>query len=700
MNPEYEAWNAALVREYLSTGNAGRLAYLPIDEDELKALAEAEALCPPEEAMRHFVLAVRAELDTRGGSFSRFSAMTGWRKVRDEPPYLAALALTVLAASRMEGDAVIASHNYYAQLNRLLAREGHSGGPPGFDLLRAQWEDLSAWLDEDCGGERGKSTIRQVGRLTHVGFPLSQALIRACDRRRLPDFFRAAGLEPGLEIDQRRLFLLLRAWAAQPSCGMTNRARSTIAQATDVDRDEIAETVARELRAWDGELRDERGRRRGTMHLRLIPRRRRTILQLVARRPKGFPAGPWHTDPGGTLVDLQPHATSDDWYAPLSVAVTAKVLGGGLRLVRDDLALGLDPVDAIPCRQATTELNGGYITSPQAVMWEPLYAIVRSSLAPRLRDFLARWTEGDASGSPVPGIPDGWHITKQFRFTAAPEAVPAEFRRFAPRVLAATSLSGGLPLSRGVYLTGGEPDAHIAIDEKLETTIVLDGEPQAVSGGAITLRLSTLGLAPGAHSLAADVTRSFSTVDTFGVPRPSDAGTVAHLFLRHGSYKAEGDGPGLVEYPLSRGRISVAGAVVLGDAEDLPPAGIEPVLLRAGADEYCVLGASTGAIAAPAHPRSPPWLLYVQLADRYQFVDIPVEFQPVWGLIKARNGARTILRLADHEPSPPEISGAEPQGRWAAAVLAWRDASVAAGDCEAWAGYVRAAEKLHAEDEG
>src|SRR4051812_44248235 len=163
MNARYKAWNAALIEEYFPGGNEGRLAYLPLDDEELEAMAEPYGLCAPGEAVQDFVSAVRAELAVKHGSFVRFSiGVDNWRKVRDTPPYIAGLAFCVLAAARMEGDEVagIASHNYYTQLNRLLDRDDRAGPPTGFDTLSRSWQDLERWLEDDCRGRRGHSTIR------------------------------------------------------------------------------------------------------------------------------------------------------------------------------------------------------------------------------------------------------------------------------------------------------------------------------------------------------------------------------------------------------------------------------------------------------------------------------------------------------------------------------------------------------------
>ena len=81
----------------------------------------------------------------------------GWRKHGDSPPYIACLALTVLAASRMASDeeAGVHGNDYYARLNPLLYREPSEGQPSGFEQLARVWADLASWLDDDLGGTRG-----------------------------------------------------------------------------------------------------------------------------------------------------------------------------------------------------------------------------------------------------------------------------------------------------------------------------------------------------------------------------------------------------------------------------------------------------------------------------------------------------------------------------------------------------------------
>ena len=695
LDERYEAWNEAFLDEYFPEGNTGRLAWLPVDDDEIRALAEKHRLGDPATAVADFEAVINSWLATRDGSFTRFtSGVKGWRRVRSTPPYVAGLAFCVHAASRMAGDtaAGIASHNYYAQLNRLIGRDDGAGIPPGFDGLGDAWRDLSRWLDIDCDGRRGLSTFRTnevAGK--HVGFPMSQALLRACDRRRLPDFFKFAGLEPDSNVSAHRMFLFLRAWAALPNCGLTGRARSAIARAEDIDLAEIAETVLRELRAWDGELRDARGRRRAPIHLFVVPRRRGTVVRLLPSRPIGFPDGAWRLEGSGKHFHLEPHSSADGWFAPLQVEVTSAILERGLRLTRGALALAFDTADAIPCRQAAPEI-GGYLSQQQATMFEPHLAVIRRHLVQRLKDYLSVCADPVPELRAVgPALPAEWAMTADFRFTSRPRGAQPEFGRLAPKLLAVTSFSGGLQLAGGVYLTGGEPDVSIATDQGNAITPVLDGVAQPLTDGALTLQLSEMGLGAGQHELVADITRRFSTVETWGDLAPAVAGSLGFRLSRHSDYRPQTVLAVPLDSPPPRGEIHISGAVARGAPGDLPLPDRRPALLRAGANRYAIIGIH-GEVARPASGKPPAWLEEVGLSDRFQFVEVDPEFDPVWLLSENSAFFKEVTAL-NPDPPEPAIDGGS-WGNWAKVVMQWRDARVAAHLADRWAAYVDRATTL------
>ena len=143
-------------------------------------------------------------------------ATHAWRNggAADEPPYVAVLALCVLAGSRMAADpsAGIAAHAYYPHLNRLLGRDDRAGQPGWFVSSGRLWERPQLLAGERPRGSYGLACASTHPHFRYIGWPLSQCLLRAADRHRLPDFFRSAGLEPGTEIETRQLWTLFADW--------------------------------------------------------------------------------------------------------------------------------------------------------------------------------------------------------------------------------------------------------------------------------------------------------------------------------------------------------------------------------------------------------------------------------------------------------------------------------------------------------
>lgn len=692
MSDRYELWNRALIDEYFPEGGVQRLAYLPVDDDELRALAESEGLCPPEKAVDDFVSAVCAELAVKDGSFARFAAwVKGWRAVRDHPPYLAGLALCVLAASRMASDvaAGISASNYYARLNALIGRDEKAGQPPGFDTLREVWADLERWLDEDCGGARGKSTIRGHPTWVHVGYPLSQALLRACDRRRLPDFFAAADLEPGSDISLDRLFVLLRAWSAQPSCGLTPSARAKIEYAAkdedETAKHEIAETVKRELDAWDGRLRDPRGRLRFPLHLHVRLRPRGATVRLVAPVSKDFPLKGWTDARTGAPVAVQ--VFQEGWALAVTPAIK-RILAEGLHLVNGDIALSFESAAAVPLREAPPDL-GGFLSRPQATLLEPHIAVVTRAHAEELVTLLSGHTEGKVRLHPKQGeLPDGWCVTNRFQLTSVPPLAKKEFSRLIPRLVASTSLQGGLRLATGLYLEGGEPDVLVSSDQ--EVAVEVDGVVVA-RGEAHRIKLSDRELSPGSHTVKAEHTRTFTTTYTLGDIVPSGAGSLGHRFERHRSFLPRSVEAEPIQLEQPAGALAVAGAAILGDPDDLPLGDRRRYLVRAGGRRYFVIGAVPGEILELEPTGPPKWLHRLGLADQFQFLETSPPFEPAWALIEGSSGDRRVRPLVVRRPESE--SAGDRLVLWIETVLDWAGASPTKY-AEEWGDVVATAQRL------
>lgn len=678
MNDLYLKWNSVFADRYFHPSTAHKPVYLSVDDD---ALTELFPLVGEHgEAADSLSAAVRSTLRGRDPIFvSHLVRRTEWRRdgANGSPPYIAILALCVLAASRMAHDPVkgIERNAYYPQLNPLLNRPHFDGMPPGFEQVDDLWKDLCRWLDEDLSGARGTSTATTHHFFRHIGWPISQCLLREADRRKLTEFFRAVGLEPHTEIEPAQLWTLLRNWA-RDGCGLSDQALRIIRSARPEIADQIAQIVKREFDVWEGELLDAQGRRRGDIALvvEIAQGGRRIAAKLVPRRPEGFPERErWDLANGGD-VEIAP--AGEEWYQPLGLEPTRAILSGGISLSTAGFALAYDPSPVVPLRASLGV--GAWASVRQATAIEEHCVLTTDALLPRVREFLLRYAENgwrvlDRTGN----LPGGWRIVEWVRITRAVPEVADELRRLAPRLHTATRLDGGLQIAPRQYLTAGEPDLWITVEPGERAEIELDERAIAVSEGVLEVRLASLDppLPPGNHEIVAGgIRRHFSTVEGLPVVTPAGAGSLGHVIERHGTYRPSSiDAEPLASDGPRRGEVYVCGASTRALAEDLPEPVQPPVLVPVGFRSYTILGARPSEVISPVPSAPPRWLGDVGLQTRCQFFDQPVPFEPVWLVLEGKLGIQIrALRLPPVEPDGAAASNGSAGPEVFAG--AWRDA--------------------------
>ena len=703
---EYLAWNTAICERYYPEGAEARPAYLALDDDEICAIGGDLGL-DPAHALEEFVAAIRVERPPLGALWSRFlRARRKWRDASAEgdPPYVAVLGLCVLAASRMARDehAGVAANAYYPHLNKLLGNSVDAGMPPGFETLHVLWEDLDEWLESDCHGQRGRSTIRTHSHFRHIGWPLSQCLLRAADRHRLPDFFQSAGLEPHLEIEHAQLWALFRAWV-HPGCGLTDQAIRTITGASDRLAETIVDIVAHELESWDGELRDAQGRRRGEIALLLEKSAggRGITACLVARRPAEFPTGAF-TDQHGQTIELA--AAGEGWYRPLGTEPSDSIMREGLTLAKDEFSLAYEPSPVVPFRSELEPVSG-WLSARRATAVEEHLVLSHRSVLDEVSAFLRRHAQPEWRVLPPPdgNLPVGWLVIDRVFLTSSAsssETVPPALKRLVPRLDTATHFEGGLQVAPGIYLTGGEPDLWVTVGEGQEAgSVEIDGRTQEMPPGAAEFKLSEFGLEEGGHAIvAAGITRRFESLN--GYPLIATHGTAArgHVIQRHGTYAATSEAATHLEnLQPPRGTVHLCGAAAIALSEDLPLPDASPVLLRSRYESYELLGPVPGQVVSVSCPERPEWLAGLGLADRWQFFDQPVPFPAQWVVLQA-HGVTRVEALAEGLV-PPQADNARlgaPERRWAEVILAadTEGAEVAPSREADWARYVSTAREL------
>jgi hypothetical protein len=705
LNELYLAWNCAIAEWFFGYAQAGRPAYLAVDDDELWELAAEWGLGNGSPAGT-LAEAVGAAISRGGGLTHITRAAREWRKggASGDPPYLALLALCVLAGSRMAADppAGIAAHAYYPQLNTLLGRDVHAGMPPWFPATDDLWLDLNEWLEKRCGGSRGLPSARTHPWFTHIGWPLSQCLFRAADRHRLPDFFRSAGLEPATEVEPAQLWVLFRHWA-RPGCGLTDQGLRVVGGANGQVAEHISEILKHELDTWDGDLRDPKGRRRGEVLLILEKWAggRRAELRFVARRPRGFPEGEFRLGDARSLVV---ETANVDWYQPLELPVNPTELRHGLTATQGVFSLAYDPAVAVPFR-ACLEPFSAWLSCRQANALEEHSVLVHASALADVRGLLMRYARAGwrELQQPAGNIPAGWTVIERVHLSAVPHDVAPHLSSLAPRLYTAMRLEGGLPLSSGIYLVGGEPDLWITVEPGERCVIDIDGEQQELSEGAIELRLADLHLPAGKHEVSADgVRRRLTTERGFGLPATFGTASLGHVLRRHRNYQPVSE----IATPLlgggipPGGTVHVCGAATLASAADLPRGDRPPELLPTGFDEYVVLGDEAGQLVVPLAPERPAWLDRLGLSA-WQFFDVPLTFRPKWLIYRGRAGTR-VHRWGDQETQPSCASSGPlttHEVLWARHLItaAGEDPIVDERDLSLWETYVCVAESMQLE---
>lgn len=694
MNQHYLEWNRAICERYFPEGGHGRPAYLAIDDDELAELA-VEVGVEPGQAEESLSASIRSERRPLVHLWTPFSqAMRSWREKGSNgcPPYLALLGLCVLAATRMESDEGegIDANAYYPRLKALIGEPPEVGQPDGFENVRILWEDLNRWLDQDERGIRGASTARAHPHFANIGWPLSQCLLRAADRNRLPDFFRSARLEKGTEVSDERLFELFKAWSARTRA-LTGPAQRLVARGGEALRQEIAQILQRELASWDGSLRDSRGRRRVEMLIRIekLAGGRRVELSLVSPRPEGFPEGRFESEDGRTL-DLE--TGTDGWYWQLGLSPTPALLEQGISFAKDRWAVTLDASSVVPLR--TSFEQGGWLEARQAALLEEHMVLARSALSDSVEAFLGKNAEtGWRRLEPKSGLPRGWALFDRVSLRSAPVEFDPELGRLIPRLNAATHLEGGLKLDPGMYLSGGEPDMWVDVGSESDAEIELPGGKEGLRPGISMVRLASHGFEPGDHSVrAAGVTRRFSTRRTYGHSCPDGAGSLVHSIDGRGAHRPlaysatdqESTGSG-------DERFLVSGASVHGGEEGSPEPTTPPVVVGSAWRSYVFLGKSPGEHFSAGPQSEPEWLKRLPGSAGFQFVEFSLPFEAQFVLVRGNQDAMLVRPVANRvaPAGPPE--GESPEALiWANVVLGADSggADIAEEITEAWPSYV------------
>lgn len=442
----------------------------------------------------------------------------------DPPPVLPVLGLTVLAASRMRREGEVRSTNYYLRLAELLALDDGQVEPlrdvlsqRAFLRVVEMWRALGEWIEQQ-DGRVGLSTIPATARPERIGYPLSQALIRASDRVQLTRFFAAMDLRDRELPSDEALGYSLKIWS--------QRQRLSEALRTAIGDDALRVVVVSIVRviamSWDGTVLSEEGTPR--LDLRLAVDLDAWTAQWIIQHPEteGNPAFS-ETVLVGRALD--------------------EALARGLRY---EISSGMGvfaPSEVLIFRRSP--ITGTWVSSSEGFdPFDEHLVAVTPDIQRRADTFMhAAARQGwkivrqDPERALLPGriLYERVQLMGEAQLTSALEALPEGSRRaFAPRTVARPRLVNGLPvlggLSTAVYLMGGEPDLALPYSgERVLSAVTLDGRSDLLYSTGFPIELRRFELAEGQHEVTVDgysirfqtvrpsaVLAPFSTTDGLG----------------------------------------------------------------------------------------------------------------------------------------------------------------------------------------
>lgn len=189
---DYLKWNDLICERFFHEECEGRRVYLSVSRSTIDKIADEN-----DTTYSDFINAIKDGPPWANGSgicLRAISTFNDWRsKPLVFPPYIGYLAIFVLAA---EVDVNYSARAYYPRLRQLLGEQPETGQYPHFDRMQDLWHDLEEWTIYDMDGNLGIYRATHSLGWVHVGFPLSQALLTAHERARMPEIFAMAGFDP------------------------------------------------------------------------------------------------------------------------------------------------------------------------------------------------------------------------------------------------------------------------------------------------------------------------------------------------------------------------------------------------------------------------------------------------------------------------------------------------------------------------
>ncbi|MFI6324796.1 hypothetical protein ACIBG8_45235 [Nonomuraea sp. NPDC050556] len=505
---DYAGWNRAIAQRFFNEGASCVPVYLAVNDALLEELGGADDAVQREPAT-DFEAAVQTRVHGRDPFKEVVLAAHRWRKdgAHGDPPFIAVLAATVLAAARMDRrpDSDRGRFSYYRPLRQLLGIPG-DGMPENYDTHVPQlWDLLKWWLDDFLKARRGLATAATHPATRHIGWSISQAVLTGADRTHVGLFLASLGASRDDNVHEADLLARFEEWLRlRGNCGKLEQVLAN-AQMRSI----LGRVLAQELKRFDGLVRDPSGR--ACLSLLLTSTDAGEPYGLAVRVP---------TQLRGVVLEIDGKELPIPEYVErmlLPAHLGNPVPGAVLELDGSVAKLLLPRTDCYVFQ--IDDVLGMWVTVDGAEAGLSHRVLVRETFAAEA-EIVMRHAGGDAIRKIRRArIPSGWVAYSGYVPTRTVPA-PVRLGPLVPHHRQLARLVGGLRLSpdRNIYLAGYAPDLLIpqGPEDGAIPAIALNGS-QALSlpeSTESTIRLADFAREPGAHEVAVDGCRlTFQLVD-------------------------------------------------------------------------------------------------------------------------------------------------------------------------------------------
>jgi hypothetical protein len=548
ISKKYILWNCAIANYCLLNASTEKDVYLAITPRALAAAIAkySSTRLSPEEAESNFVNTVSSAY--RNWVLKYSAGLTVFQRSAEDrlPKCIAFLALSVLAAYRMQSDQETSANAYYQRLAELLGCEHAGTYPTGFNTgeFEKLWFFLQKWLAQNKSISLAMPEANS-GPGRFLAFPLTHVPLRKVDTEKLPDFFAWADYTPGCQVPLHKLEADISRWA-----GTRYLTRAGVAALKDKRRRAVVAQIAHELELWDGSVTDTQGRRSATVEILFDTVRRQPQLSYLPKRPATFPG----------IFDDGVHSLEsrvEGWYEPIPLSPEdgRELLEGFTwEVACDDIQLvlrrsGTAAIALVPSQDYT-----GFVSHNSLLLGIPCAVLVHESLVAQATGYLNSISARQYQPKNHPRLPEGWYLFRDVKAERHPETVPEGLEALNVESTADIVPSGGLRLGRkSAWLLGAPPRLLIAgLQEGQQPKI--DGEPVAVTEDGILIDSGHLER-PGIHTVeVGSLIRRFEIIEPAINLNPEaihNQSAIAHtgttIALPKGSWTIIGAIPGEVE---------------------------------------------------------------------------------------------------------------------------------------------------------